>query len=318
MCRCPMALPLHESQAVAEMAKLLYDFLPGSGDPSWKGYTTFATVSRSAGVGDFWPGGSKRPAIARLLERTLEERRERFQPLVVAIVRAGLNYRAKTPVTKSEILTLNELIKKIGFKFPELWDPAFLDSLAAPKLATEPSNTGGVVRAGEADRRDKLSASRNQFYALASQTNRQEAGTAFERVLHDLFALAGLQPRLAYRVTGEQIDGSFVLDQETYLLEAKWEAGRLSEAPLLVFREKISGKSTVTRGVFVAANGYTNDCLDAITRGKQPNFFLIDGYDLAAVLEDQIDLVTLLRTKLRLLAETGAVLGRVSPNAAAG
>jgi restriction endonuclease Mrr len=88
--------------------------------------------------------------------------------------------------------------------------------------------------------------------------------------------------QVAYRVTGEQIDGAFVLDHEIYLIEAKWEASRMSEAPLLVFREKIIGKSNVSRGVFIAANGFTDECLDAITRGKQPNFFLIDGYDLVA------------------------------------
>ena len=61
-------------------------------------------------------------------------------------------------------------------------------------------------------------------------------------------------------------------------------------------------------GVFISLNGFTRDALEAITKGKQPTFFLLDGYDLVTVLEGQIDLPTLLRFKLRELAEEGSVL----------
>jgi hypothetical protein len=46
-------------------------------------------------------------------------------------------------------------------------------------------------------------------------------GRAFESFLNDLFAAYGLSPRNPFRLTGEQIDGSFELGQDTYLLEAK-------------------------------------------------------------------------------------------------
>ena len=35
-----------------------------------------------------------------------------------------------------------------------------------------------------------------------------------------------LEAREAFRLRGEQIDGSFVLGHETYVLEAKWQSGR--------------------------------------------------------------------------------------------
>jgi hypothetical protein len=116
-----------------------------------------------------------------------------------------------------------------------------------------------------------------------------------------------LAPREPFRVTGEQIDGSFELDNEVYLLEAKWEAKPLSVGPLMIFREKVAGKSTITRGVFIALNGCTSEALTALTTGKQPNFFIIDGYDFAAVLEGMIPLDRLLRAKIRRLAEEGRV-----------
>lgn len=128
-----------------------------------------------------------------------------------------------------------------------------------------------------------------------------------EELLNNLFDLYGLNPRGPFRVTGEQIDGSFELDNEIYLVEAKWESGKLSEAPLLVFRGKVEGKSSFTRGVFLSLSGYAETAIKAITQGKQPNFFLMDGYDLSIVLEGQIQLDMLLRIKLRHLAEEGRV-----------
>ena len=51
----------------------------------------------------------------------------------------------------------------------------------------------------------------------------QERGFEFERFLRDFFEANGLSPRSSFRMKGEQIDGSFELSNETYLLEAKWQ-----------------------------------------------------------------------------------------------
>jgi hypothetical protein len=71
---------------------------------------------------------------------------------------------------------------------------------------------------------------------------------------YPVFALFDLAPRQPFRVIGEQIDGSFELDRQSYLLEPKWEKKALPEADLLVFRGKIEGKSAFTLGLFVALN----------------------------------------------------------------
>ena len=55
--------------------------------------------------------------------------------------------------------------------------------------------------------------------------------------------------------------------------------------------------------MFLSINGVSRDAQDAITRGKQPNFFVIDGYDIMMLLEDNMDLRTFLRRRQRLLAE---------------
>lgn len=311
-----MPLSLKESHAVADMAELLYDFLPGSGSPRWKGHVSFKTVAEKVGVGDFWQPGSKIPMITALLERTLEFRRGRFEPLIVEIVRAGLVYRQKqgNPVLAEEVDKLNGLILEVGFKFPDLWDPDFKASLMADgstraRERMDRALTEERLKATERSRRSQeLEQLKQEFYALHEEADRRKAGLALEHVLNRLFELQKLNPREPFRVVGEQIDGSFELDHEVYLLEAKWTAEPCPEADLLVFRGKIEGKSKYTRGVFISINGISKEAAVAITQGKQPSFFVTDGYDLTMLLEDNIGLVDFLRQRQRLLAEEGRVV----------
>jgi hypothetical protein len=153
----------------------------------------------------------------------------------------------------------------------------------------------------------ELARLRDEFSRLAIETDRAKAGLALERLLNRLFQLSHLRPRQPFRVTGEQIDGSFELDGQIYLLESKWEKHALPEADLLVFRGKIEGKSTFTRGVFIALNDITADARDAITRGKAASFFVMNGHDLMMVLNEMMTLTEFLRRRVRLLAEEGRV-----------
>jgi hypothetical protein len=88
---------LAETQAIAEMADLLYPFLPGSGAKY-----TWREAAGEHGLEQFWGGGSKLPAITQLLEATFERRRDRFCGLVLTSVRQGMKYRIKKgdPVTR--------------------------------------------------------------------------------------------------------------------------------------------------------------------------------------------------------------------------
>jgi hypothetical protein len=137
--------------------------------------------------------------------------------------------------------------------------------------------------------------------------NRSKAGLALERLLNELFEIFQLRPRQPFRIVGEQIDGSFELEGQIYLLELKWERDPLPEADLLVSRGKIEGKSTFTRGVFIALNGISEQARDAITRGKAPSFFVMNGHDLMMILSEAISLTDFLRKRVRLLAEEGCV-----------
>jgi hypothetical protein len=148
---------------------------------------------------------------------------------------------------------------------------------------------------------------KEEFVRLAAEKDRNKAGLALEQLLNRLFELFQLRPRQPFRVVGEQIDGSFEMDGQIYLLESKWEKDALPVADLFVFRSKIEGKSTFTRGVLVALNGISTQARDAITRGKAPSFFVMDGHDLMMILSEAMSLPDFLRRRVRLLAEEGRV-----------
>jgi len=213
--------------------------------------------------------------------------------------------------------TVGKLMKEMlddGYGFLGSDTPATLIEecrrIAARLLGEGPTATASQAvdtRAAESSRLQSLQLLKGEFFRLAAEADRRKAGFALEGLLNKLFKLFELQPREPFRVEGEQIDGSFLLDGEIYLVESKWEQSPLAEAELLVFRGKIEGKSTFTRGVFIALNGISAPAMSAITQGKAPSFFVMNGHDLMMILDGAIGLTEFLQKRVRLLAERGSV-----------
>jgi restriction endonuclease len=134
-------------------------------------------------------------------------------------------------------------------------------------------------------------------------------GYAFEKFLCEAFTLFGLEPRDPFRLRGEQIDGSFVLANEIYLLEAKWQSVFCGNAELHAFHGKVEQKAAWTRGLYVSYTGFSEDGLHAFGRGKR--VICMDGYDLAEALGRELPLNHVLERKIRRAAETGLAFVRV-------
>jgi hypothetical protein len=130
-------------------------------------------------------------------------------------------------------------------------------------------------------------------------------GFVFEKLLADIFEAHGLAPRGSFRLVGEQIDGSFIVNSDTYLLEAKWQAELTSQSALLIFREKVESKATWARGLFVSNSGFTQDGLAAFARGRATNIIGMTGQDLYFILSGEISLVEAILKKARRATETG-------------
>jgi len=78
----------------------------------------------------------------------------------------------------------------------------------------------------------------------------QPRGYAFEKFLKDSFDKHGLHGRASFRLKGEQIDGSFLLGSETYLVEARWQNEKSPADHLHSFNGKVEQKAGYTRGLF--------------------------------------------------------------------
>lgn len=133
----------------------------------------------------------------------------------------------------------------------------------------------------------------------------QKAATYFAKRLN--FSIFKLSPRSSFRNPGEQIDGSFRLNDDFYLLEAKWHQNRTPAADLHVFEGKLSTKAKWARGVFIRWMGFTDEGLTAFGKGKR--VICVSGYDLYHSLSHGIALPDLLDAKLRHAAETGEPYG---------
>lgn len=132
-----------------------------------------------------------------------------------------------------------------------------------------------------------------------------DRGYAFEAYLKELFDAFGMAAREPFKLYGEQIDGSFHLAGETYLLEAKWLNRKVSIAELHGFHGKIEQKAAWARGLFVSFGGFTVQGLDAFGKGKR--LVCMEGREIKIALEREIGIDALIAMKVRRAAETGGV-----------
>jgi len=287
-----MPLTLKQSQTVAALASHLCDFLPGNPHPFANQDISFAGIALDLGLGQYWTSGSKLPAITQLFAATLERKPERFCDLVLETVRRGINYRTNRgpPITRQEMARLNDLVAQVGFKIPELHDPGFLKGLpSAPGEKEKPEIALDDLR---------------EHFRQVRALDPVPRGHEFERFLRVLFEAFDMAPGSPFRLTGEQIDGSFQFQGEVYLLEAKWQDQRTGAEDLNAFWGKVAGKAEWSRGLYVSYSGFTQGGLEAFARGKRTNIVCVDGLDLHEMLERNLDFREVLQHKVRRAAET--------------
>lgn len=134
----------------------------------------------------------------------------------------------------------------------------------------------------------------------------QERGKKFEKFLGTIFSNEGIRCNLAYRPTGEEIDGAIWWINRTFLLEAKWINNPVPASTIYAFKGKVDGKLDQTLGLFISMSGYSEDCVDALTYGKNLNILLFDSSDLESIIEGE-KFARILEDKLFAAGQTGNV-----------
>ena len=227
-----------------------------------------------------------------------------------------LRYYLRQADRRTALDTLNALweyreISGVTHDYPELDDTvrdAFFGILerlgAQPQTQAKPSSAPSQpsIDAGAASAlADRL--------LQVSKLEPHPRGYGFEKFLHDMFNVYGLSARASFRLDGEQIDGSFALGDDIYLLEAKWTNALVDAAALRSFNAKVEDKAKWSRGLFLSYSGFSAEGLSAFGRGK--SVICMDGRDLHGILSGRLDFATVLAMKVRRAAETGQPFVRV-------
>ncbi|PGK44817.1 hypothetical protein CN907_05670 [Bacillus anthracis] len=152
----------------------------------------------------------------------------------------------------------------------------------------------------------RLDEIKQRYSQLVVSKNHHRRGFELEKVLYDTFELFDLDPRASFRNIGEQIDGAFSLEGTDYLFEAKWQNYLVNASDLDAFSGKISRKLDNTLGLFLSINGFSEEAVKIYSSGRS-TVLLMDGADLLAVLENRIDMVSLIVRKRRHASQTGNI-----------
>jgi hypothetical protein len=153
---------------------------------------------------------------------------------------------------------------------------------------------------------EKLEKLHQDYVGLVVSTNPQSRGYRLEKLLVQLFDLFDLDPKVAFRVTGEQIDGAFTYGDADYLVEVKWQDKPVRAADLDALAGKVRRKLDNTLGLYLSISGFSQRGVEAHSSGRRL-LLLMDGSDLLAVLEGRIDFPDLLLRKRRHAAQTGEI-----------
>lgn len=159
---------------------------------------------------------------------------------------------------------------------------------------------------------DELEGLRETFLSLATNQvmSPQQRGVEFESFLNRLFELFDLEPRLAYNLEREQLDGAFSFDTDDYVVEAKWRKSPITREEADAFDAKVKRKGRNALGLMISIDGFTSAATGEYS--NRSSFITMDGADVMAVLTALVRLEDVLRRKKRHVNETGACFFPVS------
>ena len=88
----------------------------------------------------------------------------------------------------------------------------------------------------------------------------------------------------------EQIDGAFQIDGWHYLTECRWRREPSNTGELDGFTGQISRSGRQTMGLFLSINGWSENVPGLLKQSTQKAIILMQGYDLRAILSEEVDL----------------------------
>lgn len=231
---------------------------------------------------------------ANLLRRFIKDYPDAYIGKMIIL---AINYmRSKNLVTQANESKVNELL-----------------SFGQSKLGRKPK-----PKTSEASMDNRDDRSRIDYQALASDLlkldaikDAQRRGYDFEKYLNKLFGVFGLDPHASYRTDTDQIDGSFILNGNTVLLEAKYRVASLSKNDLILFENKVTRKSSFSRGLFVSLSDFDENVINYF-KDRSSRIIAFSVSELYLMCIEEKDLKEVLARKFRYLDEYGIIYKHIT------
>ena len=146
----------------------------------------------------------------------------------------------------------------------------------------------------------------NRLFEIEKEETPQLKGYALERFINWMFGVFELEPHASYKTETDQIDGSFLLGDSTVLLEAKHRNKIIDKNDLILFQDKVSHKSTQTKGLFLSYSEVSDTAISYFSN-QSSRITIMYTNEIFQMCRHNANLKKILRAKFRYLDETGCI-----------
>lgn len=269
-------------EAIATLAHLKSDMVNFVLTPARAPEETYRTISRQR---DRLTGRrvSKRQ-IATLLLDALEERAD-YPDIVERIVKIAGSWN------RFELSDNEYAARAVKAKAQAILKKHQL--LEAEEVARIHAAREERERERSAARKRELGLLLAMFDELAvKDDDAQERGYLLQHLLNRLFDAFGIPVHRSFTRNNraEQIDGAFQIDGWYYLTECRWRRKLSDTRDVDGLAGQISRSGRQTMGFFLSINGWSENVPWLLKQNTDKSIILMQGYDLRAILSEQVDL----------------------------
>lgn len=222
--------------------------------------------------------------------------KDETDPYVGKAIVMAINYMKENGLVTNDLNEKIENLYKYGERLLGKDNVRFKSKESTPEIKNEPVTNY-----------DSLNLSLLEIEKIPSP---QAKGYAFEKYLNSLFKAFNLSPHASYRTEYDQIDGSFILDGNTILVEAKYRVNAIPKDDLLLFTQKIASKSHFPKGLFITYSPVDDRAIEYFI-DRSARIVIMTVQELFLMCQNKYPLPEILRAKFRALDERGIIFKHI-------
>ena len=290
------ALSITQGAAVIRLAHLLGEVLTNSA------ITDIAAHFQLAAS-----GSNKQLRLSSAIEQAVvtssPSRQEKFiATLTMSAYR--LHQAGKVRLTNDDVDDIVREMRKLGLKPGDLALKAWRSDLPRRQDASSidgpnrgPTTIASLEHRAIPRRHEEAIARLREL--TAQGVDPQGRGRALEELLLSVLKAEGLPVERNIVSPGEQIDLSFVLDGQHYLLECKWEHSPIGFPTVEHFMARVARKAEGTFGAILSMSGFVRGINTTASRGQRLNCVGLSHVALMAVIEGRTTWASTIREARR-------------------